>query len=62
MITFICHAPEARITCENRKEALNLIRKGRFQKYKTVVVDVSSEKFNLDSARSKEYFGLKETR
>lgn len=59
-IKFICYDPKDTITCDDRKAALNLIRKGNLRKYRTVVVDTGNDRFNLDSPRGKEYFGIKE--
>lgn len=60
MIKFMCWNPNENIVVKNRKEALDLIRKNKFDKYSSVCVWLDNgEKFALHSARSKEYFGIK---
>lgn len=67
MITFTCWYNEKSgvkakviiIYCTDRKEALGMIRKGDFDNYKNVVVSVGNEKFNLNSKRGYDYFGIK---
>ena len=60
MIKFICWEPYDYITVNNRKEALDLIRKNKFEQYKDVCVCIDNiERFNLKSQRAKEYFGIK---
>lgn len=60
MIKFICWGPYDCITVSNRKEALDLIRKNKFKQYKDVCVCIDNiERFNLQSPRAKEYFGIK---
>lgn len=60
MIKFLCWEPYDCITVNNRKEALDLIRKNKFEQYKDVCVCIDNiERFNLKSARAKEYFGIK---
>ena len=60
MIKFLCWEPYACITVNNRKEALDLIRKNKFEQYKDVCVCIDNiERFSLKSQRAKEYFGIK---
>lgn len=63
MITFTCwynkKSKATSICCPNRKEALDMIRKNRFDNYEIVVVSVDGETFNLRSKRGYDYFGIK---
>lgn len=60
MIKFICWEPNEIVTANDRKEAIKMIQKGMFEKYKNVVVCLpNEEKVNLESPRAKEYFGIK---
>lgn len=60
MIKFLCWNPYSCITVASRKEALDLIKKNKFNDYKSVCVCLNNgERFNLESARAKEYFGIK---
>lgn len=60
MIKFICWGPNETVTAYDRQEAIKMIQKRIFKKYKNVVVHLpTNEKFNLESPRAKEYFGIK---
>lgn len=60
MIKFLCWEPNETITVYDRKEAIKMIQKNIFKKYKNVVVCLpSGEKVNLESPRAKEYFEIK---
>lgn len=57
---FICWEPNETIVVNDRREAIKMIQQGKFRNYKNVVVYLSNEeRFNLESARAKEYFGIK---
>ena len=60
MIKFICWEPNETFTAYDRREAIKIIQKGNFNTYKNVVVCIDNkERFNLESPRAKEYFGIK---
>lgn len=60
MIKFLCWEPSETVVVNDRREAIKMIQQGKFRSYKNVVVCLSNdERFNLESARAKEYFGIK---
>ena len=60
MIKFICWEPNETVIAYDRREAIKMIQKEKFGKYKNVVVCLpNGEKVNLESQRAKEYFGIK---
>ena len=62
MIKFICSNPDKTLTAHSRKEAIKLIQQGTFSKFRNVIVHISDcERFNLESLRAKEYFGIRRT-
>lgn len=60
MIKFICWEPNETVVAYDRREAVKMIQKEKFKKYKNVVICLpSGEEVNLESTRAKEYFGIK---
>lgn len=60
-IEFICYGPDEKIFSQDRKQALSMVKKGLFKKYKCVVVNLGGiDRFNLRSKRGLGYFGIKE--
>lgn len=62
MIVFTCWDSNMNTTtyyANNRKEALNMVKNHWFDKYINVVVSIEKEKFNLNSKRGYNYFGIK---